>query len=143
MEPGIDVMLVLGVFGCGKQPNLPPDYQPSAAPDKTVQNVARSPVAAETAPPPSMPSPKLADGTVPPTPEIFEPTPEEKEQGIDPNDPSIWKPGYLGPGIERASSAQPRFEATEDERTQGIDPNDPVPWPEGYRGPAIERAMKG
>ncbi len=91
----------------------------------------------------SLPSPQIADGTDLPPPTVYEPTAAEREMGIDPNDPSTWQPGYLGPGIERAGAAEPRFEPTDDERKEGIDPNDPSTWPEGYRGPAIERALNG
>lgn len=32
----------------------------------------------------------------------FEPTPNEVQSGINPNDPGTWPEGYRGPGIERA-----------------------------------------
>ena len=89
-------------------------------------------------------------------PPHFDPTPEEKEKGIDPNDPKTWPVGYRGPGIERAMRSAPasqpgpvlsarpdtRLEPTPEEKEKGIDPNDPKTWPAGYRGPGIERALK-
>lgn len=69
----------------------------------------------------------------------FEATPRERKLGIDPNDPTTWKPGYLGPGIERAATVEPQYEKTADEEQRGIDPNDPSTWPADYRGPGIER----
>ena len=73
----------------------------------------------------------------------FEPTRDEIERGIDPNDPSTWPAGYRGPGIERAGLAPIQFEPLDFEIEQGIDPNDPSSWPTGYRGPGIERALRG
>jgi hypothetical protein len=74
-------------------------------------------------------------------PTVYKATANEKEQGIDPNDPSTWKPGYMGPGIERArnANAPASYTPTDKESSSGIDPNNPASWPEGYRGPGIER----
>jgi len=41
-----------------------------------------------------------------PPPETIEPTPEEIQAGIDPNNPATWPKTYRGPGIERAIHAQ-------------------------------------
>jgi hypothetical protein len=41
-----------------------------------------------------------------PPPEHFEPTPEERAAGIDPNNPATWPKEYRGPGIERALREQ-------------------------------------
>jgi hypothetical protein len=41
-----------------------------------------------------------------PIPTEYEPTPSEKAQSIDPNDPATWPASYRGPGIERSQSAK-------------------------------------
>lgn len=117
---------------------------PAAAHGATGENEHRPMAPVLSAPPIGEGSPTVSDmgsgmAGAPVMPS-FVATPREKKLGIDPNDPSTWKPGYLGPGIERAAKAIPEYEPTADEAQKGIDPNDPSTWPAEYRGPGIERA---
>ena len=72
-------------------------------------------------------------------PQAFDPTPEEVEAGIDPNDPDTWPEGYRGPGIERYLKEHPEV-MEQQGPTLDRPPEDTAPT-EG-KGPGIEAALR-
>jgi len=53
-----------------------------------------------------------------PKPDKFEPTPDERARGIDPNDPSTWPDHYKGPAIERFLREHPEVSEGDELRSK-------------------------
>lgn len=98
-KDGRDTVLRVSGAGGDEAANLP------TLPTLPTENL---PAAAPTAPT----APSMPDFNNLPPPPKFEPTPEEVQAGIDPNDPQTWPADYRGPGIERAMRAQKVQEQT-------------------------------